>query len=63
MKILVFGATGNTGKRVLAQGIRMGYEMTAFVRNAEKLYEQLGEISSQQVKVIADDILDPAIVR
>ncbi|MGP0584823.1 NAD(P)-dependent oxidoreductase [Paenibacillus timonensis] len=63
MKIVVFGATGNTGKRVLAQGLKMGYEMTAFVRNAEKLYEQLGEISSQQVKVIADDIMDPAIVR
>ncbi|CAM4472786.1 NAD(P)H-binding protein [Paenibacillus phoenicis] len=62
MKIVVFGATGNTGKRVLAQGIKMGYEMTAFVRNAERLYNQLGEHSAQHVKVIVDDILDPANV-
>lgn len=59
MKIIVFGATGNTGKRVLAQGVRMGHEMTAFVRNPEKLYEQQGTQSAKQVKVIAQDILNP----
>lgn len=62
MKIIVFGATGNTGKRVLAQGITMGHEMTAFVRNFEKLYVQLGERSAQHVKVIVDDIMDPCSV-
>ncbi len=59
MKIIVFGATGNTGKRLLAQGIQMGHEMTAFVRNQEKLYAQLGEHSDKHVKVIAADIMDP----
>ncbi|MCM2998692.1 NAD(P)-dependent oxidoreductase [Paenibacillus cellulositrophicus] len=63
MKIIVFGATGNTGKRVLAQGIQMGHEMTAFVRNAEKLYDQLGEHSEKHVKVIVDDMMDPVSVR
>lgn len=63
MKIIVFGATGNTGKRVLAQGIQMGHEMTAFVRNAEKLYDQLGEHSAQHVRVIVDDMMDPVSVR
>jgi len=62
MKIIVFGATGNTGKRVLAQGIQMGHEMTAFVRNAEKLYDQLGAHSAKHVKVIVDDIMDPMSV-
>ncbi|MEJ9232485.1 NAD(P)H-binding protein [Peribacillus butanolivorans] len=62
MKIIVFGATGNTGKRVLAQGIIMGHEMTAFVRNSEKLYDQLAEHSAQPVKVIVDDIMDPVSV-
>lgn len=62
MKIIVFGATGNTGKRVLVQGITMGHEMTAFVRNSEKLYEQLGEHYAKRVKVIVDDILDPLSV-
>ncbi|MGO4370051.1 NAD(P)-dependent oxidoreductase [Paenibacillus sp. 2TAB19] len=62
MKIIVFGATGNTGKRVLAQGIKMGHEMTAFVRNSKKLYDQLGNHSVKHVKVIVDDIMDPVIV-
>ncbi|MFH5183730.1 NAD(P)-dependent oxidoreductase [Paenibacillus sp. TAB 01] len=62
MKMIVFGATGNTGKRVLGQGISMGHEMTVFVRNAEKLYEQLGEHSAKQVKVIVGDMMDPVSV-
>lgn len=62
MNIIVFGATGNTGKRVLAQGIKMGHTMTAYVRNSEKLYDQLGEHSAKQVKVIVDDIMDPVSV-
>jgi putative NADH-flavin reductase len=62
MKIIVFGATGNTGKRVLAQGIKMGHEMTAFVRNSEKLFDQLGEQSAKHVRVIVDDIMDPVSV-
>jgi len=62
MKIIIFGATGNTGKRVLAQGIQMGHEMTAFVRNSEKLYDQLGEHSAKHVKVIVDDMMDPVSV-
>lgn len=62
MKIIVFGATGNTGRRVLVQGINRGHEMTAFVRNAEKLYDQLGKHSSKQVRVIEDDIMDPISV-
>ncbi len=63
MKIIVFGATGNTGRRVLAQGVKMGHEMTAFVRSPEKLYEQQSEHTAQHVKVIARDILDSASVR
>lgn len=62
MKIIVFGATGNTGRRVLEQGIHRGHEMTAFVRNAEKLYDQLGELASSRVRVIEEDILDPVSV-
>lgn len=62
MKIIVFGATGNVGRRVLAQGVKLGHEMTAFVRSPEKLYEQQGEHVAQQVKVVAQDIMDPASV-
>ncbi|MFN0220910.1 MULTISPECIES: NAD(P)-dependent oxidoreductase [Paenibacillus] len=62
MKIIVFGATGNTGKRALEQGVNMGHEMTAFVRNPGKFYEQQGERSAKQVKVIVDDIINPVSV-
>ncbi|GLX67920.1 NAD(P)-dependent oxidoreductase [Paenibacillus glycanilyticus] len=61
MKIIVFGATGNTGRMVLEQGVRGGNEMTAFVRNAAKLYEQQAS-TAQQLKVIEDDILNPISV-
>ncbi|GMK41416.1 hypothetical protein PCCS19_44720 [Paenibacillus sp. CCS19] len=63
MKIIIFGATGNTGKRLLAHGITMGYEMTAFVRNSEKLYGQLGDLSAKHVKVIVESMMDPISVR
>lgn len=59
MKIIVFGATGNTGKRVLASGVKKGHEMTAFVRNPEKLYEQQSEQIARQVKVVNHNIMDP----
>ncbi|MDG0795098.1 NAD(P)H-binding protein [Cohnella ginsengisoli] len=59
MKIIVFGATGNMGRRVLAQGVRMGHEMTAFVRSPEKLHEQQGDQIAERVKVIGQDIIDP----
>jgi putative NADH-flavin reductase len=62
MKIIVFGATGNTGRRALEQGGKMGHEMTAFVRNSEKFYEQQGERSAKHVKVIVDDIINPVSV-
>lgn len=62
MKIIVFGATGNTGRKVLERGVNRGHEMTAFVRNPEKLYEQQGMEIAAQVKVIAKDIMDPESV-
>jgi DNA repair protein RAD50 len=40
----------------------MGHEMTAFVRNSEKLFDQLGEHSAKHVQMIVDDITDPVSV-
>ena len=33
MKIIVFGATGGTGREIVAQALRAGHEVTAFTRN------------------------------
>jgi putative NADH-flavin reductase len=37
LKILVFGATGATGKQVVTQAFSQGHTVTAFVRNPEAL--------------------------
>ncbi|GIP47853.1 hypothetical protein J53TS2_14440 [Paenibacillus sp. J53TS2] len=37
MKIIVFGATGGVGLSVVEQGLKEGFEITAFVRNPAKL--------------------------
>ena len=37
MKIVVFGATGNTGRAFVEQALAKGHEVTAFVRNADAL--------------------------
>ncbi len=38
MKLLILGATGNMGQRLLAQGLARGHAITAFVRNRAKLH-------------------------
>ena len=56
MKILIFGATGSTGK-LLVQGAReWGHQVTAFVRDPSKL-------DRRDVHFIHGDITDPESVR
>ena len=37
MKIVIFGASGATGKHLVQQALNAGHEVTAFVRNPDKL--------------------------
>lgn len=37
MKLIVFGASGGTGKQFVEQALEAGHEVTAFVRSPEKL--------------------------
>ncbi|WP_145047611.1 NAD(P)-dependent oxidoreductase [Paenibacillus xylanexedens] len=37
MNIIVFGATGKTGREIVAGALKKGYQVTAFVRNPSKL--------------------------
>ncbi len=37
MKLIVFGATGNTGLALLEQAPKLGHQVTAFARSADKL--------------------------
>jgi putative NADH-flavin reductase len=51
--IAIFGATGKTGRRVLARALAAGYDVRVLVRDPAKL----GTVDSR-VSVIAGDVLD-----
>jgi len=57
MKIVVFGATGGTGKQVVQQALDQGYEVKAFIRDPAKL-----TISHEKLTVVTGDILNQAVV-
>lgn len=53
MKLLIIGGTGGTGKELIKQALEQGYNLTALVRNPEKV-----EITHQNLKVIKGNVLD-----
>lgn len=57
MRILVFGATGPTGQQIVRQGLEVGYEITAFVRDKGRL-----PLDHPKLSVITGDVLDPISV-
>ncbi|MEO6313764.1 MAG: SDR family oxidoreductase [Chitinophagaceae bacterium] len=57
MKLLLFGASGATGRLVAAQAIALGHEVTAFVRNPEKII-----LSHPALAIVTGDVLNPASV-
>jgi len=42
MKVLVIGATGQTGQLVVKQGLALGYDMVAYVRHPERMQAEPG---------------------
>jgi len=56
MRLLVFGATGGTGRALLSQGQEQGHEMTAFVRNPAALEARPG------LTIVEGDVTDAAAV-
>jgi uncharacterized protein YbjT (DUF2867 family) len=57
VKIVVFGATGPTGRHVVERALELGHEVTAFVRNPSGL-----SLSHPALNVQQGDVLDPAAV-
>lgn len=53
MKIVVFGATGGTGKIVVEQLLEQGHYVTAYVRNPDKVHTH-----SDRLMVVHGDIYD-----
>ncbi len=56
MRLLVFGATGGTGRALLTQGLEQGHQVTAFVRNPAALEARPG------LTIVEGDVTDAAAV-
>jgi putative NADH-flavin reductase len=56
-KVLIVGATGGTGRALVAQALERQYTVTALVRNPARL-----DIADPRLKVIQGDVLDIASV-
>lgn len=53
MRIILFGASGGTGRQIIEQGLQKGYKITAFVRNPDTL-----KIKDKNLFIFKGDILD-----
>jgi putative NADH-flavin reductase len=56
MKIIVFGATGGTGKLMVTQALAKGHSVTAFVRHPEGLPQD------PHLRIVQGDVFDSATV-
>ena len=54
MKLLVFGASGGTGGRLIQQALQQGHLVTAFARDPGKIRQ-----THDNLRVVRGDILDP----
>jgi putative NADH-flavin reductase len=61
MKVVVFGASGGTGRHIVDQALEAGYEVTAFVRSPEKLGIEYGNLTVFQGDVMDAESVERAI--
>ena len=57
MKLLIFGATGGTGRQIMEQALEQGHIVTAFARNPAKL-----NLKHKNLQVAQGDVMDLASV-
>src|SRR5437016_6210468 len=57
MDLLIFGATGGTGRALIQQALEQGHVVTAFVRNPSKM-----RAVHSNLRIVKGDILDYASV-
>jgi putative NADH-flavin reductase len=61
MKLLVFGATGGTGRQLVQQALAQGDVVTAFVRNSSKFRMAHENLRVAQGDVLHYDTVEPAV--
>jgi putative NADH-flavin reductase len=54
MKVVVFGATGGTGRRIIEQGLEAGHRVTAVARRPSAI-----EVRHERLEVVEGDVLRP----
>jgi NAD(P)H-binding len=57
MRVVIFGASGATGRELVAQALVQRHQVTAFVRNVSRLGPR-----SSDVRVVQGDVTDPSVV-
>ena len=57
MKLVIFGASGKTGREAVRQALDAGHEVTAFVRDPGRL-----DVSHERLRVAKGDVRDSAAV-
>jgi len=57
MKVVIFGASGRTGRHLVEQCLAKNWCVTAFVREPRRL-----KVASNALRVVRGDVLDPAAV-
>jgi putative NADH-flavin reductase len=64
MKVVVFGATGKTGREIAGQALMGGHEVTAFVRDpAKMILENEMESAKDHLSTVTGDIFDYSAVK
>ncbi len=61
MKLLIFGATGGTGRQLVEQALAQGHVVTAFVRNPAKFRVSHANLRVAQGDVLRYDTVEPAV--
>lgn len=57
MRITVFGATGGTGQELVTQALRLGYEVSAVVRDPRRL-----PVTHERLTIHEADVFDPGAI-
>lgn len=57
VRLAIFGATGRTGRLLVAQALEAGHEVVAFTRSPRKL-----DLENERLIVVQGDVLDGAMV-
>lgn len=61
MKVLLFGATGGTGRCLVEQALERGHEVTAYVRDASKLELAHASLQLRKGELLDADAVDAAV--